>query len=51
MMSFSDDKQAGVIDAFNNTSRYLDFNTRNKLLTQKFLKQGYRYHTFRKTFS
>ena len=24
MMSLSDDKQAAVIDAFNNTSRYLD---------------------------
>ena len=24
MMSFSDDKQADVIDAFNTTSRYLD---------------------------
>ena len=24
MMSLSDDKQANVIDAFNNTSRYLD---------------------------
>ena len=28
-----------------------DFNTRNKLLTQKVLKQGYRYHKLRKTFS
>ena len=28
-----------------------DFNTRNKLLAQKFLKQGYRYHKLRKTFS
>ena len=26
------------------------FNTRNKLLTQKILKQGYRYHKLRKTF-
>ena len=26
-----------------------DFNTRNKLLTQKLLKQGYRYHKIRKT--
>ena len=26
-------------------------NTRNKLLTQKLLKQGYRYHKLRKTFS
>ena len=28
-----------------------DFNTRNKLLTQKLLKQGYRYHKLPKTFS
>ena len=28
-----------------------NFNTRNKLLTQKLLKQGYRYHKLRKTFS
>ena len=28
-----------------------DLNTRNKLSTQKLLKQGYRYHKFRKTFS
>ena len=28
-----------------------DSNTRNKLLTQKLLKQGYRYHKLRKTFS
>ena len=27
------------------------FNTRNKLLTQKLLKQGYWYHKLRKTFS
>ena len=27
-----------------------DFNTRNKLLTQKLLKQGYLYHKLRKTF-
>ena len=27
-----------------------DFNTRNKLLTQKLLKQDYRYHKLRKTF-
>ena len=37
---------------FARTSSYVaDFNTRNKLLTQKLLKQGYRYHIFRKTFS
>ena len=29
----------------------VSFNTRNKLLTQKLLKQGYRYHKLRKTFS
>ena len=28
-----------------------DFNTLNKLLTQKILKQGYQYHKLRKTFS
>ena len=28
-----------------------DFNTRNKLLTHKLLKQGHRYHKLRKTFS
>ena len=35
----------------NKASSYVaDFNTRNKLLTQKLLKQGYRYHKLRKTF-
>ena len=33
------------------SSYVADFNTRNKLLTQKLLKQGYRYHKLRKTFS
>ena len=33
------------------SSHVTDFNTRNKLLTQKLLKQGYRYHKFRKIFS
>ena len=28
-----------------------DFNIRNKLLTAKFLNQGYRYHKLRKAFS
>ena len=28
-----------------------DFNTRNKCLTAKLLKQGYRYHKIRKVFS
>ena len=32
------------------SSYVADFNTRNKLLTQKLLKQGYRYHDLRKTF-
>ena len=27
-----------------------DFNTRNKVLTAKLLRQGYRYHKFRKAF-
>ena len=35
---------------FSRASSYItDFNTRNKLLTQKFLKQGYRYHKLCKT--
>ena len=33
------------------SSRVADFITRNKLLTQKLLKQGYRYHKLRKTVS
>ena len=33
------------------SSIVVNFNTRNKLLTQKLLKQGYRYHKLRKTFS
>ena len=37
---------------FARASSYVaDFNTRNKLLTQNFLKQCYRYHKLRKTFS
>ena len=37
---------------FARASSYIsDFNTRNNLLTQKFLKQGYLYHKLRKTFS
>ena len=31
------------------SSYVADFNTRNKLLTQKLLKQGYQYHKLRKT--
>ena len=37
---------------FARESNYVtNFNTHNKLLTQKLLKQGYRYHKLRKTFS
>ena len=37
---------------FARVSSYVtDFNLRNKLLTQKLLKQGQRYHKLRKTFS
>ena len=37
---------------FATASSYVtDFNTRNKLLTQKLLKHGYKYHKLRKTFS
>ena len=37
---------------FARASSYVgDFNTSNKLLTQKLLKQGYQYHKLRKTFS
>ena len=33
------------------SSHVADFNTHNKLLTQKLLKQCYRYHKLRKAFS
>ena len=33
------------------SSHVADFKTHNKLLTQKYLKQGYRYHKLHKTFS
>ena len=33
------------------SSHVADFNTRNKILTVKLLKQGYRYHKLRKAFS
>ena len=37
---------------FTRASSYVtDFNTRNKLSTQKLLKQGYQYHKLCKTFS
>ena len=32
------------------SSHFAIFNTRNKLLTQKLLKHGYRYHKLRKSF-
>ena len=32
-------------------SHVADLNTRNKLVTQKLLKQGYQFHNLRKTFS
>ena len=33
------------------SSHFDDFNTRNKVLTAKLLRQGYRYHKLRKAFS
>ena len=33
------------------SSHIYDFNTRNKVLTAKLLRQGYRYHKIRKAFS
>ena len=33
------------------SSQIDDFNTRNKVLTEKFLRQGYRYHKLRNAFS
>ena len=40
------------LNRFARASSYVaDFNTCNKLLTQKLLKQDYRYHKLRKTFS
>ena len=33
------------------SSHFADFNTHNKLFTQKLLKQDYQYHKLRKTFS
>ena len=33
------------------SSHVTDFNNRNKFLTAKLLKQGYRYHKLRKSFS
>ena len=36
---------------FRASSSVSDFNCRNKALTAKLLRQGYRYHKLRKTFS
>ena len=33
------------------SNHVVDFNTRNKVLTAKLLRQGYRYHKIRKAFS
>ena len=40
-----------VLYTMGSISHNADFSTRNKLLTQKLLKQGYWYHKLRKTFS
>ena len=42
---------AQLIRSARASSYVADFNTSNKLLTQKLLKQGYRHHKLRKTFS
>ena len=39
-----------LIRSARESSYVADFNTQNKLLTQKLLKQGYLYHKLRKTF-
>ena len=50
--STSDGVYISQLICFASASSYItDFNTCNKLLTQKLLKQGYRYHKLRKTFS
>ena len=44
--------ESASFQGFARVSSYVaDFNTHNKLLTQKLLKQGYQYHKLRKTFS
>ena len=50
--SSSDGVYISQLIRFARASSYItDFNTCNKLLTQKLLKQGYRYHKLRKIFS
>ena len=44
-------KMAGGLRFARITSHVADLNTRNKLLTAKLLRQGYRYHKLRKAFS
>ena len=39
------------LNRFTGASNVSDFNCRNKALTAKLLRQGYRYHKLRKTFS
>ena len=50
--STSDEVYISQLIRFARASSYItDFNTRNKLLAQKLLKQGCQYHKLRKTFS
>ena len=52
MRWYGHDAMAVCGSIFARASSYVaDFNTRNKLLTQKLLKQGYQYHKLRTTFS
>ena len=41
MMSFSDDKQADVVDAFNTTSRYYDDILNNNVIFDNMVSQIY----------
>ena len=41
MMSFSDEKQADIIDAFNTTSRYLNITSINKVYFDNMVCQIY----------
>ena len=44
--------RASLLIRFARVSSHVDdFNTRNKVLTAKLLRQGYRYHKIRKAFS
>ena len=46
-----DTERAQLIQFARVSSHVDDFNTRNKVLTAKLLRQGYRYHKIRKAFS